>query len=67
MNTWSLEKRGFDPADAAGDGNRFLCANGYLGLRGVPEEAPGGGIRSVCGSLAGAGQRASLPVHPGFF
>lgn len=39
MNTWSLEKRGFDPADAAGDGNRFLCANGYLGLRGVPEEA----------------------------
>ena len=39
MNTWSLEKHGFDPADAAGDGNRFLCANGYLGLRGVPEEA----------------------------
>lgn len=39
MNTWSLEKRGFAPADAAGDGNRFLCANGYLGLRGVPEEA----------------------------
>ncbi|MBQ9210062.1 MAG: glycoside hydrolase family 65 protein [Clostridia bacterium] len=39
MNTWILEKEGFSPADAAADGNRFLCANGYLGLRGVPEEA----------------------------
>jgi len=39
MDNWVLQKTGFDPADAAGDGNRFLCANGYLGLRGVPEEA----------------------------
>ena len=39
MDTWSLEKIGFNPKDAALDGNRFLCANGYLGLRGVPEEA----------------------------
>ena len=39
MNTWILTKEGFDPRDAAADGNRFLCANGYLGLRGVPEEA----------------------------
>ena len=36
MDNWVLQKNGFDPADAAGDGNRFLCANGYLGLRGVP-------------------------------
>ena len=39
MDTWTLKKNGFDPADAAADGNRFLCANGYMGLRGVPEEA----------------------------
>lgn len=39
MNTWLLQKEGFDPKDAASDGNRFLCANGYMGLRGVPEEA----------------------------
>lgn len=39
MNTWSLEKTGFDPPSAAADGNRFLCANGYMGLRGAAEEA----------------------------
>ena len=39
MDSWILEKEGFDPRDAAGDGNRFLSANGYLGLRGAPEEA----------------------------
>ena len=39
MNPWTLEKEGFDPRDAAGDGNRFLSANGYMGLRGAPEEA----------------------------
>ncbi len=39
MDQWLLRKEGFDPGDAAADGNRFLCANGYMGLRGVPEEA----------------------------
>lgn len=39
MNTWHLQKEGFVPEDAVTDGNRFLCANGYMGLRGVPEEA----------------------------
>ena len=39
MNTWLLQKNGWDAHDAASDGNRFLCANGYMGLRGVPEEA----------------------------
>lgn len=39
MNTWSLRKDEWNPKDAATDGNRFLCSNGYMGLRGVPEEA----------------------------
>ena len=39
MDTWLLQKEGFDDREAAADGNRFLCANGYMGLRGVPEEA----------------------------
>ncbi len=39
MDVWSLEKCGFDAGEAVGDGNRFLCANGYMGLRGAPEEA----------------------------
>ena len=39
MNTWSLKKNGFNAKEAATDGNRFLCANGYMGLRGVPEES----------------------------
>ena len=38
MNSWTLERRGFSPEDAAMDGNRFLCANGYMGLRGMAEE-----------------------------
>ena len=39
MNTWVLRAEGYDPARAAADGNRFLTANGYLGLRGTVEEA----------------------------
>ena len=39
MDTWLLQKEGFSVQEAASDGNRFLCANGYMGLRGVPEEA----------------------------
>ena len=39
MDTWSFAKDGFDRRDAAADGNRFLSANGYMGLRGMPEEA----------------------------
>ncbi len=47
MDIWSVEKNGFDPAEAASDGNRFLCANGYMGLRGVPEEAGSGLFAAV--------------------
>ena len=39
MDTWKLQKQGYDPGDAVTDGNRFLCANGYLGIRGTLEEA----------------------------
>jgi len=51
MSTWILEKHGFDARDAAADGNRFLCANGYMGLRGVPEEAGPALYPAIC--LAG--------------
>ena len=37
--TWRLTKSGYDPSGYAKDGNRFLCANGYMGVRGTVEEA----------------------------
>ena len=39
MSVWSLVKTGYNPDEAAADGNRFLCANGYMGIRGTVEEA----------------------------
>lgn len=39
MDKWRLTKNGFDPSGFAKDGNRFLCANGYMGVRGTVEEA----------------------------
>ena len=39
MDKWSLKKSGYDPESAAADGNRFLIANGYMGVRGTVEEA----------------------------
>lgn len=39
MENWILKKSGWQADDVAADGNRFLCANGYMGLRGVAEEA----------------------------
>ena len=35
---WEITKEGFDAAQAAELGNRFLCGNGYLGVRGTLEE-----------------------------
>ena len=55
MNAWSLQKSGYDPKDAAADGNRFLCANGYMGLRGVPEEADSAQFPAI--TLAGVYDR----------
>ncbi len=39
LENWTLKKTGWQAGDAAEDGNRFLCANGYMGLRGTVEEA----------------------------
>ena len=39
MDTWYFEKRGWDSQSAVADGDRFLIANGYMGLRGTVEEA----------------------------
>ena len=38
MDQWILRKTGADPENTASDGNRFLCANGYMGMRGTAEE-----------------------------
>ncbi|MBQ8135951.1 MAG: hypothetical protein IJ174_00780, partial [Clostridia bacterium] len=55
MKGWTLEKHGFDPKDAAADGNRFLCANGYMGCRGTVEEADASLFPSI--TLAGVYDR----------
>ena len=39
MDTWLIQKTGYNTEETAADGNRFLCANGYMGLRGTVEEA----------------------------
>ena len=39
MSKWILTGTGFSKEQIVTDGNRFLCANGYMGLRGVFEEA----------------------------
>lgn len=39
MSKWTLTGEGFSREQIVTDGNRFLCANGYMGLRGVFEEA----------------------------
>ena len=36
---WSLKISGYDPERVVADGNRFLIANGYMGVRGTVEEA----------------------------
>lgn len=36
---WSFSKEGYGPERVIEDGNRFLIANGYLGVRGTVEEA----------------------------
>ena len=65
MDTWLLQKEGFSVQEAASDGNRFLCANGYMGLRGVPEEADSALFPAI--TLAGVydqnGDRWREPVN----
>lgn len=55
MENWSLKKEGFRREDVAADGNRFLCANGYMGLRGTAEEA--GSEQFAAVTLAGVYDR----------
>ena len=47
MDLWTLEKQGYDPGSAVDDGNRFLIANGYMGVRGTVEEADGRAFAAV--------------------
>ena len=51
MQNWILKKTGYNAEDSSCDGNRFLCANGYMGLRGTVEEAG----RESCPALNLAG------------
>ena len=55
MENWVLAQTGFADGDAAADGNRFLCANGYMGLRGTEEESGSGEFAAV--TLAGVYDR----------
>ena len=38
MENWVLREEGYDAETRAAHGNRFLCANGYIGMRGTLEE-----------------------------
>lgn len=48
---WSLKKSGYDPERVVADGNRFLIANGYMGVRGTVEESASAACPAV--NLAG--------------
>ncbi len=48
---WSFKKNGYDPEQVVADGNRFLIANGYMGVRGTVEEAGSASFPAV--NLAG--------------
>ena len=65
MQNWVLAKNGCDAGTISEDGNRFLCANGYMGLRGVTEEA--GSKQFAAVTLAGVydrnGDRWREPVN----
>lgn len=55
MEVWSLKKSGYDPESAVDNGNRFLIANGYMGVRGTVEEADSSSFAAV--NLAGVYDR----------
>ena len=65
MDLWSLEKTGYDPKETVANGNRFLIANGYMGVRGTVEEAEPEDLPAV--NLAGVydqnGDRWREPVN----
>lgn len=51
MISWKIEENGFDKEKATGLGNKFLTGNGYLGIRGTPEEFKKEGFPAI--NLAG--------------
>ena len=51
MKNSTFVKTGYDPETVVQDGNRFLLANGYLGIRGTAEEADSSALPAV--NLAG--------------
>ncbi len=55
MTEYIFEKSGYDPESVVTDGNRFLIANGYLGIRGTVEEADTSSLPAV--NLAGVYDR----------
>ena len=57
MEHESFTITGYDPERVVQDGNRFLLANGYLGIRGTVEEAD----RSSLLCAAGSGQGTDNP------
>ena len=65
MNDFILKTTGYRAEDTVKDGNRFLCANGYMGLRGTAEEA--GSRQFAAVTLAGVydrnGDRWREPVN----
>ena len=65
MESWFYQRDGVHLSEAAVDGNRFLCANGYMGLRGTVEEAGSDQFPAV--TLAGVydrcGDRWREPVN----
>ncbi len=65
MDLWTMEKFGYDPDSAVDDGNRFLIANGYMGVRGTVEESDTAAFPAI--NLAGVydqnGDRWREPVN----
>ena len=62
---WFLKRSGYDPRSVVSDGNRFLIANGYMGVRGTVEESGSDACPAV--NLAGVydryGSRWREPVN----
>lgn len=66
MDLWTLEKTGYDPDRSLSDGNRFLAANGYMGVRGTLAEAGKEACPAV--DLAGPNKRTEKrPSQEGLF
>lgn len=56
MHDWTIATEGYSKQDIAANGNRFLCGNGYMGVRGTLEEYGKEELAAV--NLAGIYDRA---------